>query len=427
MPRSFRLLTFLLLVAALPVGIASAKDDEKPNPPGVPTKAFQKEIDEAIDRGATWLRTEQRENGSFQGLTASAQMHHEIGTSALCGLALLAAGDKRGDAHIDKLYAFLQQKDGVFGASGGRTTYDTGILLMFITAYWRGKVIEEKPARGRTRPGRRGKQLPCNMPPEAQRWVQDLVNGLVRVRKAATSTWGYPAHRDDLSNTQYAFLGLRAARDCGAKVPNPVFVQAAKTLLERQEQDGPKVPRIMEPAAPGETKTVTADAGDRARGWSYLQEPYLPTGSMTTAGIAILAICHDALRRPKRVALYNSKMERAVTRSIQDGFSWLHKNWTVERNPGAGAGNWHFYYLYGLERAAIFGGRDLIGPYDWYIDGAKLLVRKQGAEGSWHTGFMGESAFEASDLVDTAWAILFLAKATRPMPPIRAPVVTPGD
>jgi len=416
------LLAAALLVAGLLLVPARA-DDEEPKPkPGVPDAELQQQIDKAIERGAAWLRHEQKPNGSFGGVLAKGDVHHEIGLTGLAGLALLAAGDQRGEKSVDGVYAYLKKQDELFGGSGSRSTYDAGILLMYVTAYWRGK--EEAPAGAHPKTAQQPKN-PCALAAEEKRWVQDLVNWLVRVRKPATSTWGYPAHRDDHSNTQYAFLGLRAARDCGAMVPAQVFVQAAKTFLERQEKDGPKVPRIVVSTDPHQSDYVIGH--DKARGWSYLMEPFLATGSMTTSGIAVLSICHDALTNPDRSSLYDSQLERDVARSVQDGFAWLDKHFAVNENPPIGPG-WHFYYLYGLERACVYGGRDLLGRHDWYIEGARYLVGKQEGDGRWSTGALGiDDTFQASDVVDTAWAILFLARATRPMPPIPAPVVTPGD
>jgi hypothetical protein len=421
MSRTSRCLLFALLLGiGLGSGPATAEDEERPEP-GVPDAELQEAINKAIDTGAAWLRREQSPSGALGGVVARGSLHHEIGTTALAGLALLAAGNKRGDDCVDKVYGYCKTKDELYSDAGGRRTYDTGILLMFLTKYWRKEEPKEEPKAG-TRPGRSSKN-PCDLPPEVMRWVQDLASWLVRVRKPTTSTWGYPQHRDDNSNTQYAFLGLRAARDCGAKIPPAVFLQSAKTYVDRQEKDGPKVPRILRSPDPRMKDYVIGM--DRARGWSYLQEPFLATGSMTTSGIAILAICNDALTHPARAKTYAGELERKVITSIHDGFAWLDKNWAVDKNPGLGAA-WHFYYLYGLERAAAFGRRDLIGLHDWYIDGARYLVGEQQGDGRWSTGNMGiDDTFEASDVVDTAWAILFLARATRPMPPL--PVVTPGD
>ncbi len=424
----------LILVLACLLPAARADEPKRPPPPGVPDAELQAAINAAIEKGGVWLAAQQNPNGSLGGIVTQGTTHHEVGTTALAGLALLAAGYERRQPEpgnpdeptcVDRVYRYLLKRDRLSASAGSRSTYDAGTLLMFVTKYWRED--EEEPARGHTRPGRRDKN-PCNLPPDVLAWVQDVATWLVRVSKKPTFTWGYPAHRDDHSNTQYAFLGLRAARDCGAKIPPQVFLGAAKTMLERQEKDGPKRPRVV-PSPDPDASPYVIDAGDRVRGWGYLPqpEPFVSSGSMTTAGIAILAICHDALSRPSKHARYDSKLERQVRSSIQDGFSWLDKYWTVNRNPGAGAPNWHYYYLYGLERACMFGGRDLVGQHDWYLEGARYLVAKQQEDGKWDTGFLGDETYKPSPIVDTAWAILFLARATRPMPPIQAPVVTPGD
>jgi len=175
------------------------------------------------------------------------------------------------------------------------------------------------------------------------------------------------------------------------------------------------------------------DAGDRARGWSYLPSPFMATGSMTTAGISCLAICHDALMRPRKLPIYTPKKRRQVARAIQDGFAWLDLNFTVASNPPSRAPAWHYYYLYGLERAGVLAGGVLLGKHDWYIEGARYLVAHQkpgkAAEGGgrWSTGALGAAAYKPSDVLDTAWAILFLKRATRPAQPIPGPVVTPGS
>jgi hypothetical protein len=111
---------------------------------------------------------------------------------------------------------------------------------------------------------------------------------------------------------------------------------------------------------------------------------------------------------------------------MQDAFAWLEHHFAVLYNPPSGAPAWHYYYLYGLERAAVLGGRDLLGTKDWYLEGARYLVGAQRPDGRWSTGALGFAEFEASDALDTAWAILFLARATRPAPPLPAPVVTGG-
>ena len=238
--------------------------------------------------------------------------------------------------------------------------------------------------------------------------------------------WRYPSSPPgDLSNTQYALLGLRAAHDCGAQVPLPALMKALENTLAAQEKSGPKVRRIrVGSGKPGESDYV--EGADPARGWGYQRiDPVWVTGSMTTAGIAVLAICRDILSKEKYPG-YTNEIDRKVVQSVQDGFAWLDSKWAVDKNPPPGGPAWHYYYLYGLERACAFAGRDHVGRHDWYAEGSEYLVGHQQGDGRWSTGALGAKEMEPSDLCDTAWALLFLKRATRPTKEIQPPVVTSG-
>jgi len=422
------LLACLLLGALLWGPRAEAGPTPKPGDPGVPDKELQKAIDAAVEKGAAWLRAQQKSNGLLGGGVQHAKgRFYTIGTTALAGLALLAAGDKQGDPVVDKAMEYCRKLDQTQGAGGGRTTYDTGTLLMFAVEYYR---VPETEGANKKKHSMTKKEAgdPCHLPPDVLPWIKDMAMFLVNSQEG-TGDWGYPKPRPDNSNTQYALLGLRAARDCGGIVPGKVFLRVIERLLASQEQDGPKVLRTLGGEKKGE-RTYVIDAGDRARGWSYLDSPYQATGSMTTSGISSLAICHDALTHPE-LPIYTSQMNRKVRTAIQDGFAWLDVHFAVDHNPPNNAAAWHYYYLYGLERAAALAGRTLIGKHDWYIEGARYLVAKQKpgdvpqGGGRWSTGALPE--YEPSDALDTAWAILFLKKATRPAEPIPGPVVTPAS
>ena len=409
--RTFVLLLVASALVLTPASLAAAKG--KKGKPGVPDKELKKRIDEAIERGAAWIRKQQKVSGRLAVIGTKDGERHGIGGTALAGLALLAAGDKKGDAVVDKAMEYCRREDE--RASSSRMTYDTGVLLMFVTKYY-GKFPKPKKPKSHTREAK-PKRNPCQLPEDIREWIRSLANFLVDVQKD-TGDWGYPANKPDFSNTQYALLGLRAAKDCGIPIPPQVFKRTVDRALARQEQDGPEVPRILR-----EKERTYVVGKDKARGWPYQDLSNSITGSMTTAGIAILQIAHDGLLRPRKFPGYKPSQQLKVAQAIQDGFAWLDKNFAVDKNPGQGG--WHYYYLYGLERAAVLGGRDLIGQHDWYIDGAKYLTSHQQADGRWSTGELGPSGhLQASDMIDTAWAILFLKRATRPLIPLPAPVVT---
>jgi hypothetical protein len=124
---------------------------------------------------------------------------------------------------------------------------------------------------------------------------------------------------------------------------------------------------------------------------------------MTTAGVASLAICRsELLDWPGYKGSFGERMERG----IKDGLAWLAKNFTVETNPGP-LGGWHYYYLYGLERAGVLTDEEFLGDHDWYREGAEYLVRGQSEKGHWLS--------RRPVLTDTCFALLFLRRATIPV------------
>ena len=414
--RAFALsLGFGVLVALLGGGATSADV----------TPELQKQINAAIDRGQTWLKAQRASDGSYPPVMISGSPGHQVGVTSLCGLALLAAGESKKDPGMLKMLEWLKAYDSNeahFGRAA-TSTYGAGCLLMFLTEMFRP---EEKPDKDKGRYAKAKPKDPCGLPKEMREWVEELARWLASVQME-DGWWRYPATPpSDLSNTQYALLGLRAAHDCGAQVPMLAIMKALEGTLAAQEKDGPKVRRLIPGGGkPGDTD-YAVDSGDKARGWKYQRlDGIAATGSMTTAGISALAICRDILMKEKYTG-YTDELERKVSRSVQDGFAWLDAKFAVDKNPPPGSPAWHYYYLYGLERACMFGGRDRIGKHDWYAEGAQVLVGAQKGDGRWSTGALGASELAPSDLCDTAWALLFLKRATRPMIPIKAPVVTSG-
>jgi len=177
----------------------------------------------------------------------------------------------------------------------------------------------------------------------------------------------------DNSNSQYAALGLRACHDAGIVLPMDVIQPAEKWWRDCLGEDG----------------------------WGYMNKNNAGYGSMTAGAVGSLLIYDYIQNRPWM------KDPEALK-----GLEWLAKNWTVTENPkiagDEGQGGWLFYYLYAVERAAIFYGTERIGAHDWYKEGATHLLEVQKPNGSWQ---------KATDhaIWDTCFAILFLKRATRPL------------
>ena len=88
--------------------------------------------------------------------------------------------------------------------------------------------------------------------------------------------WGYPKGPDftgdwggDLSNTQYAILGLKSAARCGVKIDEDAWLRILRIVLNAQEKKGPKVRLIVNqtPDKHGHTSVATRVA--QVRGWRY--------------------------------------------------------------------------------------------------------------------------------------------------------------
>ena len=85
---------------------------------------------------------------------------------------------------------------------------------------------------------------------------------------------------------------------------------------------------------------------------------------------------------------------------------------TVRYHPGAmiRQQRWLYYYLYGLERAALLSGVALIQDRDWYFEGALMLALTQLEKGDW-PGELGPD----EEIERNAMAILFLKQSTSPV------------
>ncbi|HLY12351.1 MAG TPA: zinc ribbon domain-containing protein [Planctomycetota bacterium] len=177
----------------------------------------------------------------------------------------------------------------------------------------------------------------------------------------------------DTSCTQFAILGLHAAARCGYLVPKTVWEQCLKEMEARRCKDG---------------------------GWHYHGPADKAYGSMTCAGICTVALCR----------FYLGEKDYLETPSIQGGLKWLGANFAVDKNPNET--QWALYYLYSVERVGVFASTDRIGEHAWYGKGAKHLVTTQTADGSW----IGQPEGKEKG---TAFALLFLTRATSPVKAIR--------
>lgn len=326
----------------------------------------QKEIDEAIRRGAEYLKANHQAGGRVMG---------RGGTDELVALTLAHAGVSPSEEPLRGMIAQIAQRE----LTG---TYNVALQAVLLTLV--------DPRKHRERIAECGQWLVDSQCSNGQ-WTYSgaLRQKPMRTVVSGNAESGYEL-RDkqglesrtagDNSNAQFGLLGLWAVMVAGVKVPPGPFQRAEGWWKAQQGTDG---------------------------GWGYGARD-LSYGSMTCAGIAAMAICARGLGEPAR----NAGHEAA-------GLRWLGNLFTVKGNPKSGA--WHYYYLYSLERAGTITGQKRIGDHDWYVEGARFLVDTQAKDGSWT---------EHDPITDTCFAVLFLKRATLSLvtpSPLDKAVVTPDD
>lgn len=331
----------------------------------------QPAIDSAVERGIAHLISRQLRDGSW----SCNQRGFPTGQTALCVYTLLRAGLSVDHPAIARGLAYLDQNT-------PEETYSSGFSLMC----WEATLDDRYKPR-----------------------MEVVLENLLDWQRAGA--WSYPEApldafsgwsgmpgNPDLSNIQYAVLGLRAANHAGLKVPEKVWLEVMDTVMRLQ----PESVNVEVPLASGQTGTGTIPIA----GFCYW-EGASPSASMTAAGVSVLRICRQELGNK-----ITPKLAMDSLRAIELGVNWLGYHFNTEQNYG-GDDTWNYYMLYGIERVGTLGEAHKLGTHDWYAEGVDYVLRTQTPEGywskvpgSWHTH---------PDEYDTCFAILFLKRASRPV------------
>jgi hypothetical protein len=336
MPRFAQLLLYVCVVLA--AGVAPNASAKPPT--------LDERINEAIDKGLTQLKYMQMNRGEFPV---------GKGATAMGAYTMLKCGVSPDSDEIKRALEYIEYK------KDERKTYHEAWYLMLLHAL--GATSDDKR-------------------------VQDCLAFMEKCRNKDGS-WGYQPHepydRPDLSNVQFALLGLHAAALMGADIPREWWRDALRWLVASEDT--------------------------MKRGWGYLPKDQ-PYGSMTAAAAQSLWIgAHwyfkdDTLTEPDR------QLKRAVDRCTDDAWKWLAEHHTVHTNPKS-TPFWLYYWHYGLERATGLSGRTKIGDIDWYKESATFIVDHQCKSGGWaDTG--PDSKGINPGFQNTCFALLCLTRATHP-------------
>jgi hypothetical protein len=330
----------------LPPGGAQSNRGLRVHAPYQPPMTAEK-IQIAIDDAITFLRSQQTASGAI-GQTGGPR---GVGGTAVAALAMLAAGsDPASDAGLRKALDWLAKQD-------IDHTYCRGISANT----W---------------------EYALRKAPYSKAYRAELKQDFDWLMKAAANNprgvWRYRQQSRDFDNScsQYGVLGIWAAERAGFKAGDEFWKKVSKHFLSCQGQDG---------------------------GWSYTTGGSTP--NMVTAGLASVFLVFDMYHGK---SCYTHENPRAFTEgdaakvlaSIDRGIAWLNKNGTRGRGG---------YYLYGIERTGVAGGRKYFGKYDWFKTGAETTLKAQQPNGAIHLGHWGNT------VVQTSWSVLFLVYGGAPV------------
>ncbi len=372
-------------------------------------KALALRVNAAVDRGVAWLTAQQKEDGSW-GPYGASNGTYEAGPTAIALHALLSAGVNKHKDFVEKGFNWLYHNP-------PSMTYEVAFTMM---------ALDEKAAPQRERfelrrlppEKRKAFEFQRNLSDDDARLMRFCRDRLVE-NVARGGTWKYcPGVGDgDISNGQYALLGLKAASRCGIKVGAEIWKDALDYFLTYQQPSGPKV--VYHRFKRFEKDWTPKFYAERAesRGWQYLRghpgDPSKVIGTHVCIGVASALICYEALAvHPHRKG---SASLVEVRHAVRDGLAWLSEHWSIDHIPN-GDKFYYYYYIYSLERVGVLTASRFIGAHDWYREGATYLLAKQDEIGSW-TARGGEWG---TPVANTAFALLFLKRSTPP------PVITIG-
>jgi hypothetical protein len=439
------------------------------SPPVEEDAQLVERINKAIARGERWLTRNQGREGSFQNEERSARIGYtELALYALASgsevlsperLKELAAkkppanpprppgpgprndNNESPEAHAIEVTKAIERGFQFVKANPHRETYALSLLLLALDAYAAPRWERTAMARMNSVAKERYK-YPRRLSDAERLWIQQSLDELVEHR--FKGLWSYTKNpgTGDVSNTQFALLGMRAAANCGFTVDPKIWAESLDYFVKFQDEDGPDVqfPMLRSSIKPGATiEVVSVGAKQRSWGYSFARGGPAPngknapqnkpkdkpvfgwsfgaTGTHSAIGVASLQIARDEINRILKIKPNAELREMLRTnatkidRAMRDGVGWLAGNWNLEEDPGGG---FPFYYLYSVERVGALLGERFLGGHDWYREGAEILLRRQLKDGAWPSDMGEVNAFGSPDVTTTSFALLFLRRATMP-------------
>lgn len=293
------------------------------------SEALTPETQRAVDRGLTWLAKRQVGSGGNRGAFGNGGYPGGVAVCSLSGLAMMCSGSAPGQGpfgkNIDRCAEFMCTCVSDVGYIsqpnfGQDNMYGHGFGTLFLSEYYG---MSDRPDLDATvgEKLRKAVKLTCECQNDAGGWRYE------------------PRKSDaDLSITICNIMGLRAARDAGIHVPDPVRNKCIDYVKKSQNSDG------------GFRYQISHGGGS--------------TFPLTAAGV---------------VSLYSAGIYDGE--QIDKGLAYL-----MRYMPGSGSSNtgYFFYGHYYAVQAMWHAG----GNYwsKWYPAIRETLLKRQSGDGSWPDG-----------------------------------------
>ena len=441
--------------AAPAKGGAPAAPPHDPRPANDPGDPLPARIDHAIDAGVRFLMD--RDGKKDPLLSVTGNWDNEIkgnvvyektgtentwcdptGCTSLCLYALLKSGVSRDDPVVKKAFQWLKTGRSNCVLHGSllvpnevpNGTYEIAALVLALEARANPHKREADRERDLKFRLKKGEKIDAGVTLDAadHAWMKKLLEALVK-RKNKGAAWRYGNVQDDgvlyngirgvndLSASQLATLALLAGERCGFRQADQVYLDTLQWTLGNQEKDGPERARRV-PVVSEEDRRYGAPR-DRARGFGYTgisgaDDENRATGSMTCCGLANILIGSGILQARESRG-YTPALQTQVEKAWWDGVAWMDEHWSVETNANRKGYNYHYYFLYCMERACDLRRISVLAGHPWYAEGAKVLVDQQDPSGAWTK----KDTHLPCEVLNTCFALLFLDRATQ--------AITAGD
>ena len=361
-----RVLLPVTVAAALGLMLAVPPPAPAAPPPPKPEDELVEKVRKGIEKGVAFLKTSQTNQGNWEGVVITLLADMDGGATGLATLALLNCGVKPEDPSLVRALEYLH----------GLPPKKTYVVALQNLVFLETRKEKYKP------------KIQQNAD-----WLISTAIGKTRGRDG----WSYPVNEAaDNSNTQYALLGLYAAKQAGAKIDDDVWKGIQDYYNRYQRKEGP---------TSGYWTYHNTRFGDSA-----------PSLSMTVAGVCGLVIAGMGLDQSEQQLDELTGVARncgvySENSGVARGLNWIAEHFTFESPKST------FYNVYGMERLGRLSGRRWIGKHDWYRAGCEFLLGKgkdaglQNDDGSITRG----KGIDAASVLTTSFALLFLSKGRTPV------------